>query len=299
MNSGFTFQMLTQIDHFNFGEIGIFRSTAVDVVKKYGVDYERFQYCENVFSLTYSKIGLSFLCGNWYYPDAIGFGTFYVFEVTIESPSELATTKKIQPAFSTLFEVVDLYGYPISLSGCFESGRNFHTLVYRGLNFGFISDGRNRPWKIDDNLDQPVDFIRVIGAEDHLDVLYERTKIDRWLKFCSFMENSDWSLLADGSLTYFEWQAYYGYGRYFEQSRIRCPAGEHNLDDLYSHLFNFCIEKSPIDGVEYQSCDGLQFTANQSIGMALEKFFIVEAAELADLKRRIIAKDFDDYIWLT
>lgn len=39
-----------------------------------------------------------------------------------------------------------------------------------------------------------------------------------------------------------------------------------------------------------QYCDGLQFMANQSIGVALEGLFLVEKAQLADIKRRIIEK---------
>ncbi len=298
------------VDHFSVGEIRLFFSTALDVIRKYGRDYEYVEVTDRVFWIQYKWIGLSFLCGDYAYNDSISFYEFYVIEIEIYKPSKLATSKGINLFSSRLFDVIDAYGLPLSANS-YKSEREKVTQNYLGLRFVFKRKHFDAPWKTDESLDEPVDVIVVSEEcnEVHMESRYQNTWIDRWLRFCRYMRASEWGLLADGSLVYPQmhlfryvmegsaesYKALDVPGFWHETSRV-FPADIATYDywgdaPLISHKPVF-LQALP-QNVRFQDLTVDQYSSQKSINLEMEMYFDFERKRLIDVKRRIIEKNID------
>lgn len=102
--------------------ITVGRSTAADVIKKFGKNYVKKTYGKYSFSINYPKIGLAF-----YYCQTDK--KQEIFDIEIRAPYRAKTSKGIILSKSTLEDIYRIYG------------RSNDGLEYRGVNFFYAKVG--------------------------------------------------------------------------------------------------------------------------------------------------------------
>lgn len=302
---------MMQIDHFRLDDIVLFSSTVVDVIKKYGIDYEYSELMPGVFWIEYASQGLTFLCGDRNHNgDSISFFQYYVIGIEITKPSRLTTKSGIDLYSSRLIDVITAHGYPLSVTR--TAWDDVHH-KYVGLEFTLkhkYPGELHSPWIIDNNLDEPIDSIVVSVDDNHLHIQYQNVIFNRWLRFCSYLSESEWGMLADGSLVYPHMHVFrYAYpgnqesydalnkpGYWQERSRLFCVDIEDH-DDLYrlpvfSYKSVFLTDLPANAEFQDLSLDP-KYPSQKSAELALEIFLRIESAQLIDVKRRILEKIFE------
>jgi hypothetical protein len=301
---------MTQIDHFRLDDIVLFSSTAVDVIQKYGLDYKYSELMPGAFWIKYASQGLSFLCSDYIANDSMSLYQYCVVYIEITKPSTFTTKSGIDLYSSRLIDVITAHGYPLRVT------RNAWDEVYHnyvGLQFTLkhkYPGELHRPWIIDDNLDEPIDSIAVSVDNNHLQIQYQNVIFNRWLRFCSYLSESEWGMLADGSLVYPRMHVF----QYVNTGNIK-SYGTINSLSFYqerSRLFSIdiedfdCLYNLPVfsyrrvfltdlpANAEFQDLSlDPKYPSQKSAELALENFLSIENAQLVDTKRRILEKDFD------